>query len=330
MGISAAEVCALKYSDFDFNNQNLIINKKMSLKTSNKGAILETEERRLPIPQAVRKDYNRVERNENCYVLTDTEVPIESAMSAGYLLKRVLSINPELRSVTPDELQMTFIRRAVESGVDAQTIEAITAMPWNTVNRRFGKYAKPDTLAIKYISEKYTGTQKSNSEMNLLILGAGSHGRAVYEIAVKLGVFQKIKFLDDNISGENIIGKTDDVKRFRDQFNCCFVAIGNNEIRCRLGELAISLNYIIPRIISPEASIANNDVEIGIGTVVFPQANVNLGSHIGKFNILASNSMIGFEATTGDYVHCDSGSILGRKSVVPDMTTVETGEIVRA
>ena len=44
-------------------------------------------------------------------------------------------------------------------------------------------------------------------QMNLLILGAGSHGREVKELAKRLGVFQKIAFLDDAKEGEEKIGR---------------------------------------------------------------------------------------------------------------------------
>ena len=48
------------------------------------------------------------------------------------------------------------------------------------------------------------------TEMNLLILGAGTHGGDVYEIAKSLHLFQKISFLDDVADGANIIGKCRD------------------------------------------------------------------------------------------------------------------------
>ena len=43
--------------------------------------------------------------------------------------------------------------------------------------------------------------------MNLLILGAGSHGRDIYEIAKSLRVFSRIDFLDDDWTKNQAIGK---------------------------------------------------------------------------------------------------------------------------
>jgi hypothetical protein len=50
-----------------------------------------------------------------------------------------------------------------------------------------------------------------NTRLNLLILGAGTHGHDVYEIAKSMHVFNKISFLDDNVTEENIIGKCSDI-----------------------------------------------------------------------------------------------------------------------
>ena len=66
--------------------------------------------------------------------------------------------------------------------------------------------------------------------MNLLILGARSHGHSVKEIAESLRVFQKISFLDDKETVEYIIGKCSDALKFKDECPCAFVAIGNNEV----------------------------------------------------------------------------------------------------
>ena len=43
------------------------------------------------------------------------------------------------------------------------------------------------------------------------------HGHSVKEIAESLRVFQKISFLDDHVAGEDIIGKCEDVMKFKDE-----------------------------------------------------------------------------------------------------------------
>ena len=62
--------------------------------------------------------------------------------------------------------------------------------------------------------------------MNLLILGAGSHGHSVKEIAESLRMFQKISFLDDKITREDIIGKCSDALKYKEEYPCALVAMG--------------------------------------------------------------------------------------------------------
>ena len=40
----------------------------------------------------------------------------------------------------------------------------------------------------------------------LLIIGAGGHGKAIVDIALQLGTYQKIAFLDDNTNITSVIG----------------------------------------------------------------------------------------------------------------------------
>ena len=87
------------------------------------------------------------------------------------------------------------------------------------------------------------------SEMNILILGAGSFGREVREVLKSLRIFNKIDYLDDNLTGEDIKGKCEDAEFFRVSYACAFVAIGNNEIRKKYAEMLISAKYYIPTVI---------------------------------------------------------------------------------
>ena len=54
--------------------------------------------------------------------------------------------------------------------------------------------------------------------MNLLIIGAGGHGRVVKEVAEATNKYNTIDFLDDN--SELAIGKCDEYMRFRDDYIC--------------------------------------------------------------------------------------------------------------
>lgn len=164
-----------------------------------------------------------------------------------------------------------------------------------------------------------------NTRLNLLILGAGTHGHDVYEIAKEMHVFHKISFLDDNATGENIIGKCADVLKFKQQYLCAFIAIGDNAKRKKYAEILRDYRFLIPSIVSPAANVSSK-AEIGEGVAILPQATVS-EAKIGDFCILAQNSLVHGGAEVGQYSHIDSAGIVTKGKKVPEATKVEIREV---
>lgn len=161
--------------------------------------------------------------------------------------------------------------------------------------------------------------------LKLLILGAGSHGHNVQETAEKLGVFRKIRFLDDNVTDEDVLDVCDNSKEYLSEYPCAFVAIGDNEKRRLLSERLRREGFMLPHIIHPDATVSKNAV-IGDGTIVMAQATVN-ASIVGEMCIIASNALVSFGAEIGDYSHIDCGGMVMKDARVPAMTFVESGKI---
>ena len=160
---------------------------------------------------------------------------------------------------------------------------------------------------------------------NLLILGAGGHGKVVKEIAEALG-YNKIAFLDDNST--EAIGKIADSKAFVNQFQEAFVGIGNNKFR---GELLTRLKqegFAIPVLIHPTAYVSKSAV-IGKGTVVEPMAIVNAKSQIGTGCIISVGSIVDHDAVLEDCVHVNAGAICKAGSFVTKDTKLEAGQVVK-
>ena len=326
MGLSLSEVCSLKYSDF--KDGVLTVERVMLQNKNENGKIIYSVSREIPTPIFFTPILHQNPlADSDCYVLTDSENPIDKPLIALNLCRKITS-NAGLGKIHPDAFRSTFIRRALTSSLNIETVSALTGIDSSMLRRRFSGYMQADKNKIQSIYENYLPVQEQHRQMNLLILGAGSHGHAVREIAEQLGVFQKIAFLDDNISGENILGKCSEFRQFT-EYSAAFVAIGNSDVRKHYAELLSKAGLILPRIISPDANIAKN-VEIEEGTVVMPQATVSTEVKIGKFSIIASNSTIGFRSVIGDFAHTDCASVVQKEAVVPDFTVVESGEIYRA
>jgi hypothetical protein len=165
----------------------------------------------------------------------------------------------------------------------------------------------------------------ANTKLNLLILGAGTHGHDVYEIAKAMHVFNKISFLDDKEIGEEIIGKCADVLKFKQQYPCAFIAIGDNCKRKKYAGILRDYRFLIPSIVSPTANISSQ-AEIGEGVAILPLATVS-EAKIGDFCILAQNSLVQGGAEVGSFSHVDSAGIVTKGKKVPEETKVEIREV---
>lgn len=163
------------------------------------------------------------------------------------------------------------------------------------------------------------------TELNLLILGAGSHGRDIMEIAESLHVFNKISFLDDIVEGKDIIGRCKDAARFRNEYPCAFVAIGDNKKRKQYASFLKDRNFLIPKLVAPTATISSN-AKLGEGTVIMSQANLG-AANIGKFCIIAPSCTISSDVEIEDHVRIDSGAIIPRGAKLPNGIWVKSGEI---
>ena len=92
---------------------------------------------------------------------------------------------------------------------------------------------------------------------NLLILGAGGHGRVVKEIAEAMGTFEKIDFLDDH--SELAIGSLADNEKLAGEYSYAFSAFGDSKLRMRWMEKLEENCFTIPVLVHPSAFISPSD-----------------------------------------------------------------------
>ena len=142
-------------------------------------------------------------------------------------------------------------------------------------------------------------------EMNLLILGAGSHGAELGELARSLNVFRRIEFLDDDPAKE-AMGPCAGLERYVEEFPIAIPAVGDRELRMRwLGELSRA-GFILPVLVHPTAVVSAN-ADIGCGSVVCARATVGPGAVIGRGCIISSGATIDRDVTIPDGTHIGCG-----------------------
>ncbi len=156
----------------------------------------------------------------------------------------------------------------------------------------------------------------------LFILGAGGHGKVVADAAQCQGNWDEIFFIDDrypslaSVMGVEVMAQTANIKQFANDHSEAIVAIGDNEIRQRLQEYAITQGFSITTVIHPRAVIAQS-AKIGKGSVVFANAVVNSDAIIGQGVIINTGAIIEHDCDINDWTHicpkvgCAGGAQIG-------------------
>lgn len=155
---------------------------------------------------------------------------------------------------------------------------------------------------------------------DVVIIGAGGHGRVVADIVAASGD-KVIGFLDD-VPRDRCMGPISDYVKYLDaKF---VIAIGNAGVRERLVNSMGCRWYtaIHPSaIISPSASI-------GEGSVIMPNAVVNAGASVGRHCIINTAAVVEHDNVIEDYVHVSVAARLGGTVSVGEKTWIGIGATV--
>lgn len=168
---------------------------------------------------------------------------------------------------------------------------------------------------------------------NLLILGAGGHGKVVLDVAESMKYYEAIYFLDDGketgteVLGHEVVGKISECHLHSKNYTDAIVALGNNEVRLELTKKIKELGYHIPILIHP-SSVVSQYANIKEGTVIMPQAVVNANAKIGKACIINTGTIVEHDCVVGDGAHIAYRAVLGGGAKVGDEVLVDIGEIV--
>jgi sugar O-acyltransferase (sialic acid O-acetyltransferase NeuD family) len=154
----------------------------------------------------------------------------------------------------------------------------------------------------------------------LIIIGAGGHGRVCAEIAVRCG-YTVTGFCDPALAlGEWINGIPGLLAEGTDDADL-FVALGDNARRIELGELAQQQGIELATLIDPTA-VVSATAEIGAGSVVMANVVINANARIGAHCILNTactidhDGELGHGAQIGPGVNAAGDVTIGEKSLV--------------
>jgi len=166
---------------------------------------------------------------------------------------------------------------------------------------------------------------------NLLIIGAGGHGKVCYEIALNMKKWDTINFLDDFKTGKildsTIIGKSESIDFNPDEADI-FIAIGDNYKRETLHTKFITLGYRIPTLIST-CSYISKYCFLGEGTVVMNNSIINTSAHISRGCIINSGSILEHDSVIGEFCHVSPGSVILGGVHIGDFTWIGANATIK-
>ena len=150
---------------------------------------------------------------------------------------------------------------------------------------------------------------------NLIVLGAGGHGKVVADLALAAG-YCVLGFVDDRapsapLPGYALLGRISDLASLfaEEPAARLAVAVGDNRIRMDLAARCAVGDDLFPTLVHPASAISSFAC-LGWGTVVLPGAVVNAGTLVGRHVILNSGCSVDHDCRIGDFAHISPGAHL--------------------
>jgi len=167
---------------------------------------------------------------------------------------------------------------------------------------------------------------------DILILGAGGHGKVVADILLASG--QSVSgFLDDNLSthgsqilGLPVLGYISSYPQYKPVG--LIMGVGNNLIRQTIVErLKLNTSPLWVTAVHPRA-VVSPSVRLNPGTVVMAGAIINPDTYIGSQTIVNTGATIDHDCMIGDYAHVGPGANLAGGIAVGDGVLIGVGAAV--
>jgi acetyltransferase EpsM len=168
---------------------------------------------------------------------------------------------------------------------------------------------------------------------DLVLWGAGGHGKVVLDIASAMGAFGAISFIDDASEGlaHEFCGcEVSEASRYLQSLNKArsqyVVSIGRNELRAACFQRAFEHGLLPVTLVHPSAVISPS-AQLDDGTVVMARAVINASAQVGKNCIVNTAAVVEHDCRVGDHVHLSPGVLLGGDVTVHSFAHVGIGAI---
>ena len=162
--------------------------------------------------------------------------------------------------------------------------------------------------------------------MDIILIGAGGHGKVVLDVVQCEGKHRVIGFLDADpglhgtkVAGVPVLGGINQLLKLKSQkVRGAIISIGDNRIRRQYAKEAADAGLELLSAIHPRATVASS-AKLGVNVVVAAGAVVCAEAKIGDSCIINTASVVDHECVLGQAVHvCPSATLAGRVTVEDD------------
>ena len=146
---------------------------------------------------------------------------------------------------------------------------------------------------------------------NIAIFGAGGFGREVKTIIDAINqdkpeTYNFLGFFDDSVekgeivNGYPILGGIKELNNYKEELFLA-ISIGDPKIKKNILDKITNKNIKYPILIHPRASVSQDEVNIGKGTIICEGTIITCNITIGKFVIFNLSCTVGHDTTIHDY-----------------------------
>jgi UDP-perosamine 4-acetyltransferase len=169
----------------------------------------------------------------------------------------------------------------------------------------------------------------------VIILGAGGHGKVVLDILLAQGAYRPVGFVDDNpamagrlVCGLPVLGRLTDLPRLRgDGLRHAIIAIGDNPARLRHRPVLEGHGFELVTAIHPTAYVSPRST-IGRGVVVAPRASLVVDCVVGDLAIVNTAAVVDHEGDLREGAHVGPAAALSGRVRLGQGAFVGTGAAV--
>ena len=151
---------------------------------------------------------------------------------------------------------------------------------------------------------------------NLLVCGAGGHGRVVLDAARAGGRYAELAFVDEDealvgrqVDGIRVLAGWSDLGTSQGRSWRAVIALGDPMLRLEAAERVSGLSIPFATVVHPFAWVSPT-ASLGEGTVVLAGAVIQAGARIGKHAIINTSASVDHDCRIGDFAHISPGAHL--------------------